>query len=142
MRYCKLYCKIFYFRLSFGVFTRCSAANNRSYPEMPSPSPPSSKDSPDDFDKPVKYSTSGAAQYRAYDSFFQETNAPWYQGYIASASVAVFLLYFCVLREENDLDELIYKPLAVQVPSLKEVTEVRQIGTDDVNLEYNRRKLK
>jgi hypothetical protein len=35
----------------------------------------------------------------------------WYTPFVVSTSIAVFLIYFCILREENDIDELIYRPL-------------------------------
>lgn len=29
---------------------------------------------------------------------------PWYQPYSVVGSVAIFLIYFCILREESDVD--------------------------------------
>lgn len=59
----------------------------------------------DDADQPIKYSTSKAAAMRI-DEYRDPIGDkyPWYQGLIVSASVAVFLIYFCILREENDID--------------------------------------
>ncbi|XP_012534479.1 uncharacterized protein LOC105835581 [Monomorium pharaonis] len=59
-------------------------------------------------DQPIKYSTSKAAtmrvdEYRNPDG----DNIPWYQDYCMTISMAVFLIYFCILREENDLDEML-----------------------------------
>lgn len=40
---------------------------------------------------------------------------PWYQGYIISACLAVFLIYFCILREENDIDLVLNTDLQVSL---------------------------
>nr|CBH09252.1 HM00015 [Heliconius melpomene] len=56
--------------------------------------------------EPVKFSTSEAAR-RKLPSVFRNKQAeqmPWYQPYCVVGSVAIFLLYFCVFREENDVD--------------------------------------
>lgn len=47
-----------------------------------------------------------------------------------TASVAIFLIYFCVLREENDVDELIGKSLYDRIDGLEEA-QLRRV------LEYN-----
>ena len=56
---------------------------------------------------------------------FRSTNPeeiPWFQPYIVVGSVAIFLIYFCILREENDVDEHLGKSLFEQVPSLESTT--------------------
>lgn len=98
-------------------FNRLSAVRKEAYPEVRS----SSSSSEDDFtDKPIKFSTSGANQHRAYDTFFRQSNAPWYQVHIVVGSIVVFLLYFCVFREENDIDEQLGQTIWQRVPSLRE----------------------
>ena len=64
-------------------------------------------------DEPIKYSSSKAKNYDSYDTFVSSKvrNFPKSQPLIIMTSVIVFLIYFLVLREENDLDELIYSPL-------------------------------
>jgi len=58
-----------------------------------------------DSDEPVKFSGS-QADWKAANTFrAPESGAPRYQYVIVQISVAVFMLYFFVLREENDLDE-------------------------------------
>jgi hypothetical protein len=37
--------------------------------------------------------------------------APKSQPLVVIVSLAVFAIYFCVLREENEIDEFIFKPL-------------------------------
>jgi hypothetical protein len=34
-------------------------------------------------------------------SYFSYRDVPWFQTYVVCGSVAIFLIYFCVLREEN-----------------------------------------
>lgn len=96
------------------------------YPEVP-PSSSSLQDELMDKDKPVKFSTSDANKHRAYDTFCRESNAPWYQVYCVTGSISVFLLYFCVFREENDLDELMGKTLWEKIPQLREQILVQKI---------------
>lgn len=59
-------------------------------------------------DQPIKYSTSKAATMRI-DEYRdpQGDKYPENQGIIISLSLAVFLIYFCILREENDIDLLL-----------------------------------
>lgn len=44
---------------------------------------------------------------------------PWYQPFSVVGSVAVFLIYFCVLREENDLDLEFDKTLYDRIKGLE-----------------------
>ncbi|XP_033214171.1 uncharacterized protein LOC117171199 [Belonocnema kinseyi] len=64
-----------------------------------------------DLDKPVEYSKTEAAKWLAKHTREPEENKPPYQTYVISGSLAVFMVYFCILREENDLDLLIDRPL-------------------------------
>lgn len=50
-----------------------------------------------------------------------------YQGIIVTISFFVFTVYFCYLREENDLDDLLRTSLFDQVPSLEEPHLVQAI---------------
>ncbi|XP_018376305.1 PREDICTED: protein CCSMST1 [Trachymyrmex cornetzi] len=81
-------------------------------------------ESEDDLDKPIKYSTSKAATMRIeeYRDPYGDSR-PWYQGYVVSASLAVFLIYFCILREENDIDDLIYCDLNKTLSRVKREEE-------------------
>ncbi|XP_011861975.1 PREDICTED: uncharacterized protein LOC105558728 [Vollenhovia emeryi] len=78
----------------------------------------------DDVDEPIKYSTSKAAtmridEYRDPDG----DRTPWYQGYIVSASMAIFLGYFCILREENDIDLMLYTDLGQSLSKVQQAVE-------------------
>lgn len=55
-------------------------------------------------DEPIRYSTSKAANWRAAYSRKVPSNRPFYEVPIGMTCLAVILLYFCVLREENDID--------------------------------------
>ncbi|KAI1286835.1 hypothetical protein HDE_10764 [Halotydeus destructor] len=74
-------------------------------------------------EEPVKYSGSKAhtewrAAYNFRDPHFEEHTPPS-QRYVVIASLAAFMIYFCVLREENDLDEKMYQPLSKTMPELE-----------------------
>lgn len=56
---------------------------------------------------------------------------PWFQPYVVNLSVVVFLLYFCVLREENDIDRGLESSLYDHIPGL----EQKQLL---VNYNYNK----
>lgn len=72
-------------------------------------------------DQPVKYTTSPAAGFSAKSSIKEDNNRLWYEPEVILVSLSVFLIYFLVLREENDLDEQIYKPLHHTISGLEEV---------------------
>ena len=111
----------------------------------------SSSSSQDDLlerDKPVKFSTSDANKHRAYDTFCRKSNAPWYQSFVVSGSIIVFLLYFCVFREENDIDERMGKTIYQKVPPLRDqvlehkIREGTLLGTDVSELEKESREIR
>lgn len=65
-------------------------------------------------DQPIKYSSSKAATMRINeyrDPYGDEDKEPWYQVYSVLISMAAFLIYFCILREENDIDAILYNDL-------------------------------
>ncbi|KAJ8897670.1 hypothetical protein PR048_003020 [Dryococelus australis] len=82
--------------------------------------------------EPVKFSTSRAATWKAKQtrSGGRDDDAPPYQPIVVSFSLAVFLLYFCVFREENDIDEEISRPLFDRIEGLK----AKQL---EIALKYN-----
>lgn len=87
-------------------------------------------------DEPVKFSTSSARSHSAYETFLIKRNAPWYQSYVVLGCTSAFLLYFLVLREENDLDEEIGKSLFERIPGLEEkdllakISNAKSLGMD------------
>ncbi|XP_055627705.1 uncharacterized protein LOC129769448 [Toxorhynchites rutilus septentrionalis] len=77
---------------------------------------------PESKDEPIKYFNSTAARWKAQQTRSGHVNedVPWFQPYAVIASVSAFLLYFCVLREENDIDRDLERSLFDQVPGLEE----------------------
>ncbi|KAJ2939186.1 hypothetical protein O0L34_g8500 [Tuta absoluta] len=69
---------------------------------------------------PIKFSTSQAARKTIRPVMRKvNTDMPWYQPYSVIASVVVFMLYFCVLREENDVDKEFTKTLYDRIKGLE-----------------------
>lgn len=62
-----------------------------------------------DFDKPFKYFGSEAEQIRSSPA--PPSDQPEYSPYIIAISLVVFMGYFCIFREENDIDELLGRDL-------------------------------
>ena len=69
----------------------------------------------DEFDVPIKFSTSRAAKAPAVHTVGRYSNFPAYQSMLISTSLAIFLLYFCIFREENDIDQQIMAGLAPEL---------------------------
>uniref|UniRef100_A0A182NW70 Uncharacterized protein n=1 Tax=Anopheles dirus TaxID=7168 RepID=A0A182NW70_9DIPT len=72
--------------------------------------------------EPIKYFGSQASRWTAQRSREgpKGQDVPWFQPYVVNFSVAIFLIYFCVLREENDIDEGLGRSLFEHVPGLEE----------------------
>ncbi|CAO1423576.1 unnamed protein product [Diamesa serratosioi] len=73
--------------------------------------------------EPIKFVGSAAASWNAKTGRAGNVDphiVPWFQPYVVVGSVAVFLIYFCYLREENDLDRELEASLFDRVPGLEE----------------------
>ncbi|KYM82786.1 PREDICTED: uncharacterized protein LOC105621852 [Atta cephalotes] len=112
-----------------ALFRRCNvrqiSCNSKSrWEEIASRNQSTALESEDDLDKPIKYSMSKAATMRIeeYRNPYEDSR-PWYQGYVVSASLVVFLIYFCILRDENDIDNLIYCDLNETLSRVKKEEE-------------------
>ncbi|OQV13784.1 hypothetical protein BV898_12003 [Hypsibius exemplaris] len=81
-------------------------------------SSPAVKDEKDDA---IQYSTSKAFLHRVLE-FDKEDPRPKHERKIVVISVVCFMIYFFVLREENDLDREMRKPLWERVPGLERQT--------------------
>ncbi|KAI8035768.1 uncharacterized protein LOC128256871 [Drosophila gunungcola] len=82
--------------------------------------------------EPIQFFGSQAATWRAKDTRSGGSDESlWYQPYVISASLAVFLLYFCALREESDIDLRLEGNLYDHVSGLEEVQLT-------VNYKYNK----
>ncbi|KAK9888173.1 hypothetical protein WA026_000442 [Henosepilachna vigintioctopunctata] len=75
-----------------------------------------------ELDTPIKYTTSPAIKYKAKYSIKHDTETRlWYEPYVVIGSLSLFMIYFCVLREENDLDEQLAVPLFDRIEGLEEL---------------------
>lgn len=77
----------------------------------------------EDDSKPIKYTTSGAKQWQSIKTFELPDNMkkmPPYQPYSVIISVLAILVYFGVLREENDMDDKLGVSLYDRMPGLEE----------------------
>ena len=71
-------------------------------------------------DEPIVFTQSPA--YRDWKAAYLieiPDHRPPIQRPVALVSVIIFMLYFFIFREENDLDELIYQPLTKTVPDIE-----------------------
>jgi len=86
----------------------------------------------EELDKPIQFTSSKASEWRAQQSFGGTIpeDTPDIQPISVMLSIAAFLIYFCVLREENDIDEEMKKSLWERIPGL----ERQQL---DVVYDYN-----
>ncbi len=76
----------------------------------------------EDLSKPLPFSKSKAASWSAANSFSgreKPSDVPWYQPLAISFSLTAILLWFCVLREENDIDRKMDKTLYDRVAGLE-----------------------
>lgn len=64
----------------------------------------------DDYDEPYKFSTSKAATYPARYTI-DGRSRPVYEKLVIALSSTVFFIYFGILREENDIDEIMTRNL-------------------------------
>lgn len=79
-----------------------------------------------------KFSESGAAKWKSFDTFSvpqvnQNQGRPRAEPYVISVSISIFLIYFLYLREENDLDLDLDKPLYERLPTLERAQIKAQI---------------
>lgn len=82
---------------------------------------------------PVKFAGSPASAWvarKARQGSVPYEDVPWFQTYVVCGSVAIFLIYFCILREENDMDLEMEKSLYDRVPGLEKTQLV-------INYKYN-----
>lgn len=71
-------------------------------------------------DKPVPYLSSQAANWKAEHARIPPSkDVSWITPYSVTISTAAFLIYFLILREENDIDDIIYRPLPETVKGIE-----------------------
>ncbi|BFZ17376.1 hypothetical protein BsWGS_20414 [Bradybaena similaris] len=77
---------------------------------------------------PVKFTSSAAN----IPSKFKPRDANKYEPLIVLSSFTIFMLYFCYFREENDLDEMLYKPVPMldELHLVQTISEMKEKGLD------------
>nr|XP_023027610.1 uncharacterized protein LOC111515627 [Leptinotarsa decemlineata]XP_023027611.1 uncharacterized protein LOC111515627 [Leptinotarsa decemlineata] len=84
-------------------------------------------------DGPIKFSSSAARTYKAHTTRTGENESRlWYEPYVIVVSMTVFMIYFCILREENDIDADLSTSLYSRIHGLEEF-QLKQ------SLEYNKK---
>lgn len=75
-----------------------------------------------ELNEPLKYSTSEANDWKASHSRIgsKAEFGPWYEPHAVSASIILFMLYFFIYREENDIDLLFDNSLFDTMKSIEE----------------------
>ena len=74
------------------------------------------------------------------DTFYPEKNRtrPRSQFPIVMSSIVIFMIYFCILREENEIDEMMTRTLDESVPNVIEMTLRHQIAQyENMGLDTN-----
>lgn len=80
---------------------------------------------PEVNNEPLKFIGSDAHKFKAKQIRLGSLNPdeiPWFQTYSVCGSVAIFLIYFCILREENDIDAHLGRSIFDSVPNLEKST--------------------
>ena len=72
-------------------------------------------------DKPIPMSQTEAAKWKVAYNRVPPSKRVWYTPYVVSFSTAIFMIYFCYLREENDIDEMIYRPLPETLDGIQDL---------------------
>ena len=121
-------CKKSYFRIA-NLGTKISTVlSTRSF------STPTKAPERQNFNEPIRFAGSPAASLMAKQSrsgTVDYESVPWFQVYVVVGSVAIFLVYFCILREENDIDEEMGKSLYERIPGLEQTQLI-------ISYKYNR----
>lgn len=105
---------VHYFRFNYST-TVDKTINNKTNTEA---------DDEELENKPIVYTKSPAASWQAKYSLAgraPSVDRPPFEATIIMCSIFVFLVYFCILREENDFDKNMKKGLYEMVPGLEEI---------------------
>lgn len=84
----------------------------------------------DDLSKPLPYIGSPAERYRAAEGRrgYEDRGWPKYQPTVLKVSIGIFLIYFCILREENDVDQRMdVKPFGLDIPPDMELVQLKKM---------------
>lgn len=87
-----------------------------------------------DLDAPIQYSKTAALKWRASESRTgKESNRLWYEPHVVFGSVMVFLIYFSVLREENDIDQELKRSLYSRIDGLEDAQRKQSLGFNQIS---------
>jgi len=82
-----------------------------------------------------KYTKSAAGKWKSFDTFTLPPEAqrarPKAEPFVVSITVSIFLIYFLWLREENDVDLEMDKPLYERLPTLERAQLKAQIRRNE-----------
>ncbi|KAL3875513.1 hypothetical protein ACJMK2_033459 [Sinanodonta woodiana] len=81
-----------------------------------------------DKDQPLPYMSVRKTQEKMNKEFVMRESAPPYQGFSVWISLVVFMVYFFILREENDLDELLSQDLSVRLSEVEEQVILKKMN--------------
>jgi hypothetical protein len=81
-------------------------------------------------DQPVKYSTSKAKTYDSINTFSNRSGRtkPKSEPFIIIFSTMIFFIYFALIREENEMDEIFSRSLEDSVPNIRIMSLRQQIA--------------
>lgn len=81
-------------------------------------------------DEPVKYSTSKAKTYDSINTFSNRSGRtkPKSEPFIIILSTMIFFIYFALIREENEIDEIFSRSLEDSVPNIRVMSLKQQIA--------------
>ncbi|KAI4488604.1 hypothetical protein M0802_011420 [Mischocyttarus mexicanus] len=77
----------------------------------------------EDSDKPIKYSKTQASTWLAAETRSPNMHRHPQESAVLTISILVFMVYFFILREENDIDLSLNKPLSEIVPGFNKSNE-------------------
>ncbi|XP_043674470.1 uncharacterized protein LOC122632082 [Vespula pensylvanica] len=104
-------CKKVFFARQTGLYNLLLQSNRKA----------SSKDKivdDDNSNEPIKYSTSKASTWLASQTRHPLPERHPYESDVITISLMIFMIYFFILREENDIDLSLNKPLLELVPKI------------------------
>lgn len=105
-----------------SCLTRLTLISNRNFSfRLVSSRAPSTEKNLEDIDAPVKFSETQARHWKAKTTRMGAENTRlWYEPYVILTSITVFMIYFTILREENDIDEELGRSLYSRIDGLEE----------------------
>jgi hypothetical protein len=100
------------------------------------------------LEQPVKFSTSKAKSWDPLNTFADESikDKSLLEIILFPTFILIFLVYFTMIREPNDIDEIFSQPLEKTIPNIKEMTlrnkiaEYEALGLNTASLKESLKK--